>query len=110
MNTFFKRLQSGEQAVSSEHSLVDVVSTEVRNGIKFVTCETIPTGIQSEDESIDFEAVEGELSCPVEWQINTAICACEARIDGGSNVDVAFKWLRDEVEKAYQWQFTYEFN
>jgi hypothetical protein len=110
MNTFFKKLSVGEQAVSNEHGLVDVVSTEVRNGTKFVECETIPTGAQSEDESLSFEAIEGELSCPVECQINSAIGACEARIDNGADIEDSFKWLKSEVQKAYKGEFTYDFD
>lgn len=110
MSEFFKKLVGGVQAVSNEHGLVYVISTEVRDGVKFVSCQTIPTGFESEDESLTFEAVEGELSCPVEWQIASAISACEARIENGAEIAPAFKWLNDEVQKSFKGEYTYDFN
>ena len=110
LDGFFNTLSENEQAVSNEHGLVDVISIEVRGGVKFVTCESIPTGMESGYESVTFDAVEGELHCPIDWQIATAINSCEARIDNGAETIDAFNWLRDEVNKAHKGEFTYDFN
>ena len=110
MTSFFNKLTEGEQAVSNEHGLVDVISIEVRDGVKFITCESIPTGMQSENEAVTFDAVEGELHCPKYWQIATAITSCEVRIDNGAEPEEAFNWLREEVDKAHKGEFTYGFD
>lgn len=110
MSNFFNKLIEGEQAVSNEHGLVNVISIEIRDGVKFVTCESIPTEMQGEDEVVTFDAVEGELHCPKDWQIATAITACEARIDNGAEPVEAFNWLREEVSKANKGEFTYDFD
>lgn len=103
MSIFFENLKEGNKAISDEHGLVEVESIEVRNKVRFVTCVTLtnPT---------TFEAVEGELSCPVEWQINTAINSCEARIANGADVTYAFKWLRNETEQARNGEEVYNFS
>ena len=57
-----------------------------------------------------FEAIQGELHSPKDWQISTAIGACEARISNGAEPSAAFKWLREEADKALKDDFTYDFN
>ena len=103
-NDFFTHLKSGDNAVSEEHGLVSVLFADVREGKRYVTCQT-----DDENETV-FDAVEGELACPVEWQTNTAIYSCEARICNGADIEDSFKWLRDEIQKAHKGEFTYDFN
>ena len=109
MSTFFQKLNSGDKAVSIDLGLVNILSTEVRDGVKYASCETIPSDSQDND-TLEFEAVEGELSCPIEWQINSAISSCEARIENGADIVDSFTWLKDEVRQAYEGKFTYDFN
>lgn len=104
MDLFFNKLTEGDNAVSQEHGLVSVLLVETRDNIKFITC-------QADDENeTTFDAIEGELSCPIEWQINTAIDSCQARINNGAEEDESFFWLKDEVKKAMKGEFTYDFN
>ena len=102
--TFFSRLRSGDKAVSHDHGLVSVLSIGEREGKRFATCKSeVPN-------QTTFDAIEGELHCPKDWQISTAIDACEARISNGAELSEAFKWLREEVDKAHKGNFTYDFN
>jgi len=102
IENFFDKLSSGDLAISEEHGLVIVLFEDVRNGVSYVTCKT------NDENEIEFEATEGEIISPTEWQINTAICSCEARIENGAKVSDSFKWLREEVQKAHKGSFTYD--
>ena len=107
MNTFFSNLKADDKAISDEHGLIKVESVEVRNKVIFITCVTVTGDV---DSSTTFEAVDGELSCPIQWQINTAINSCEARIENGSDITCAFKWLRNEVDQARNSEEVYNFS
>jgi hypothetical protein len=102
--TFFSQLKDGDNAVSEDHGLVSVLFIEEREGGRFITCQA------NDENETTFDAIEGELYCPKEWQISTAIDSCEARIDNGATTEDAFKWLREEVCKVNKGEFTYDFN
>jgi hypothetical protein len=107
MCTYFSNLKTGDKAISDDHGLIEVESVEVRNKLRFVTCVTVTNDA---DSSTTFEAVSGELSCPIEWQINTSINNCEARIENGADTTHSFKWLRDEIEQARNGVEVYNFS
>lgn len=55
---YFKYIKENDLSFSNEHGIVRVVMIEQRNGIRYITCETITDDI---DLSITFDAIEGEL-------------------------------------------------
>lgn len=110
MTTFFNKLQSGDKAVSVEHGLVEVVAIEVRDGTKFITCETVDNDIDDLEGPTEFDAIDGELVDPTEWQVNSAISAAEMRLDNGAVSADVFRWLREEIDLARQGEYTHEFS
>ena len=101
---FFSKLRSGDKALSHVHNLVSVLPIEEREGKRIATCKS------EAPNQTTFDAIEGDLHCPKDWQISTAIDACETRINNGAELSEAFKWLREEVDKSHKGNFTYDFN
>lgn len=56
--SYFNSIKEGDLTHSSEHGIVDVILIERREGKRFITCETITNDT---DDSVTFDAIEGEL-------------------------------------------------
>lgn len=115
MNQNQSTLVAGSSAVSLDHGLVKINNINLIGGVNIASCTAIPSPEHATketwvDEVIQFDTPLNQLTCPLEWQINTAIESCEARIDNGANIKDSFSWLRKEIEDIREGKFPYDFN
>lgn len=45
----------------------------------------------------------------IQYQINSAVQACEGRISCGAGIDEAFTWLNEELTQIYNGEILYEY-
>lgn len=57
--SYFNSIKENDLSFSNEHGIVRVIMIEQRNGIRYVTCETITD--DADLPPITFDAIEGEL-------------------------------------------------
>lgn len=44
----------------------------------------------------------------IEWQVYSAIYACQARIENGAEVNLAFTWLQNEIAQINNGEIIYD--